>query len=195
MIVEIKLLSDAIFGSGRSVPGAEDISVLHDAYGFPYLSGTNLKGNLREAAENLFCWKNMDDRLVTDWFGVPDEAGIKGEQETQITVSDFLLPAEIRKAVLEEFEVNGVESAEEHRAEILELFSELRMFTALESGRTKDGSLRVARCLQKGLLFYGTIQCSKEQRKILPEVLGQIKWLGSMRSRGFGMVRIREVSA
>ena len=37
MRVKIELLSDAIFGSGKSVPGGEDVSVLHDEYGFKIL--------------------------------------------------------------------------------------------------------------------------------------------------------------
>lgn len=44
MRVKIKLLSDAIFGSGKSIPGGEDIGVLHDTYGFPYIGGSSVKG-------------------------------------------------------------------------------------------------------------------------------------------------------
>ena len=41
MKVKMKLLSDTIFGNGQSIPGAEDIAVLHDRYGFPYYKGAS----------------------------------------------------------------------------------------------------------------------------------------------------------
>ena len=43
MKIKMELLSDTIFGNGMSVPGGEDISVLHDKHGFPYFKGTTLK--------------------------------------------------------------------------------------------------------------------------------------------------------
>ena len=36
MKIKMQLISDAIFGSGISVPGGEDISVLCDKDGFPF---------------------------------------------------------------------------------------------------------------------------------------------------------------
>lgn len=193
MKVRIELLSDAIFGSGRSVPGAEDLSVLHDPYGFPYLSGTNLKGNLREMAENLACWKKMNPTVIGALFGEADSVGMRGEQDTQITVSDFMLPVEIRKAVLEEYGIATTDEMQESSEKILALFSELRTFTSLEDGTAKEGSLRTARCLQKGLAFYGTVCCAEDQEEFVKEALEDIKWLGSMRTRGFGMVKIEVI--
>ena len=43
MKIKMKLLTDTIFGDGMSVPGGEDISVLHDAQGFPYFKGSSFK--------------------------------------------------------------------------------------------------------------------------------------------------------
>lgn len=193
MNIRIELLSDTVFGSGRSIPGAEDMSILHDPYGFPYLSGTNLKGNLREMAENLVSWKSMDPAVIRELFGEADSAGMKGEQDSQIFVSDFMLPAEVRKAVLTEYKVDTVDKMEEFAEEITGLFTELRTFTSVEDGSAKEGSLRVARCLQKGLTFYGNIRCMKEQEPFVKEALSDIKWLGSMRTRGFGMVKIEVI--
>ena len=47
MKIKMELLSDTILGNGMSIPGAEDISVLHDEYGFPYYKGSTFKGVLR----------------------------------------------------------------------------------------------------------------------------------------------------
>jgi len=43
--LKIELLTDAVFGSGNSVPGFVDADVLHDEYGFLYINGKTLKGN------------------------------------------------------------------------------------------------------------------------------------------------------
>lgn len=48
MKIQMKLLSDTIFGNGRSLPGEEDISVLSDENGFPYYKGGTFKGIFRE---------------------------------------------------------------------------------------------------------------------------------------------------
>ena len=37
--ITMTLLSDAIFGSGYSIPGEEDIAVCKDEYGYPYMKG------------------------------------------------------------------------------------------------------------------------------------------------------------
>lgn len=50
LLLTMELLSDAIIGSGYSVPGGEDIAVCQDTEGFPYLKGTTLKGLLLESA-------------------------------------------------------------------------------------------------------------------------------------------------
>ena len=41
MQVRIELLEDAFWGSGESIPGAEDSSILMDEHGFPYLRRRN----------------------------------------------------------------------------------------------------------------------------------------------------------
>lgn len=58
--VTMELLSDAILGSGFSIPGGEDIAVCRDTNGYPYLKGTTLKGLLRESLENLTDWTGGD---------------------------------------------------------------------------------------------------------------------------------------
>lgn len=56
MEVEMELRSDAIFGSGYSVPAGEDIGVCRDAGGYPYLRGSTLKGLLRQSLTDLLAW-------------------------------------------------------------------------------------------------------------------------------------------
>jgi CRISPR-associated protein Csx10 len=54
----------------------------------------------------------------------------------------------------------------------------------------KDGSLRSARCIKQNLNFYSTCLCDKEDKETVIDVLKMIKWIGTMRNRGFGKVSI-----
>ena len=58
---------------------------------------------------------------------------------------------------------------------------------------TKDGSLRECRCLRKGLIFYGTIECEQELEQFVEQVLSCIKWIGTMRTRGFGGIKLERI--
>lgn len=180
MIVRLEIQSDTIFGSGMSIPGAEDISVLTDKDGFPYLKAATLRGVLREEAENYVNWLDLEES-DEDWlvkrFG--KEGADPQFRPHGITVSDFVLPLALRELV-----------KEEKVTDVLDLFTSLRTFTKLEGGVAQDTSLRVARCINAGYVFYGSITCHPEDEDILEEILAGIKWIGSMRTRGFGKVRI-----
>lgn len=190
MVVRLKLLSDAVFGSGKSVPGGEDIGILTDEYGFPYISGKNIKGNLRETMENLLSWKGEDAGAADALFGLPERETMEGGDGQKIYVSDFMLPLSVRAAVVKELGIDTEEKRKAKREQVTELFTELRTFTRLEDGVSAEGSLRDARCVNEGLLFLGEITCPAGQEENVREALETLKWLGSMRSRGFGAVEL-----
>ena len=48
----------------------------------------------------------------------------------------------------------------------------------------------MGRCVNKGLYFYSNIECKKEDEQLIEEVCSLIKWIGTMRNRGFGKVQI-----
>lgn len=181
MIIRMKLLSDCIFGSGQSVPGGEDIGIICDKDGFPYLKASAFRGILREEAENLSAWdpENYQAGWIEDVFGSP---GMEVDsQGAYVHVSDLVLPKELRDAVLEE--VKG-------ETNVTDIFTSLRTFTALEEGIVKEGSLRIARCVNQGFCFYGTVDCRLEDEDRLEEVISLVKWVGGMRTRGFGHVDV-----
>lgn len=180
MKIRIKLLSDTIFGSGMSIPGAEDIAVLTDHEGFPYLKGATLRGILREEAENWLSWTGDKSDKLDEWFG--QEGMSLEDAKHRIYVSDFTIPQVIKDEVLK---CEGID--------VLDIFTSSRTFTSLEDGVVKDGSLRVARCLNEGLCFYGNIDCHPEDTEMLKDILLCIKWIGSMRTRGFGRVSVQAV--
>ena len=61
MKIMMRLVSDAVFGNGNSVPGGEDIAVLHDSHGFPKYKGSTFKGIFREELINLLLWKGCSE--------------------------------------------------------------------------------------------------------------------------------------
>ena len=190
MKISMELLSDTIFGNGVSVPGGEDISVLHDTDGFPYFKGNTLKGIFREELVRLLRWQGKTENEISNI--TADLLGVGGDDSlalNKLTFSDLVVPSSVKKAVLREL------SSREHAADlsdkVLSAFTNLRTFTALEQdGMVKRGSLRVARCVNKGICFTGDIRCTDDQKKLVLETLGLIKWVGTMRNRGFGQVSI-----
>lgn len=199
MKVTIELLSDAVFGSGQSVPGGEDIAVRHDAYGFPYISGSSVKGVLREEMENYFAWikEQAAKERIAAIFGAAGEKTdlnqMSGDSGDRLTVSDFRLPSRIREAVKKELDIADEDTRRQKMDLVLSLFTDIRTFTRIEDGRSKDGSLRNARCVKKGFLFEGEILCKKEEEELVKECLSYVKWLGTMRTRGFGNVMVKGV--
>ena len=184
----MKLLSDAIFGSGQSIPGAEDIAVQCDGSGFPYYKGGTFKGLFRDEFENylLLCGKSDEEvnSMTRTLFG---EAGSDDPGDRKLIFTDFTLSEAVKKAMLDEIG-NG------DPMRITEALTHLRTFTKIDDdGMVAPGSLRSARCVDSGLCLYGEITCLEEDKPMLSEALGFVKSIGTMRNRGFGQVRLSVV--
>lgn len=188
MKVKMQLLSDVIFGSGISVPGGEDISVLCDKDGFPYYKGGTFKGIFREEMSRVLEWQGTDKKDIEAT--VARLLGEAGDSDavnvSKLVFSDFTLSSNVKKEVLKE-----VGDAAGHAELITDLFTHLRTLTAIDAdGVAQEGALRSLRCVNKGLYFYSTIVCAAEDEELIKEVLSLTKWIGSMRNRGFGKVKI-----
>ncbi len=166
--ITIDLLSDAIFGSGYSIPGGENIAVCQDEKGFPYLKGSTFKGLLRESLENWLAWTNGDPQDLDSLLGAEDWQGLAGDRRIQLT--SFTLS--------------------DAPKDVSHCYS-TRVFTSLEEGVTKKKTLRTASCIVKGLRFCGQLLCQQQDVPLLQNVLAGIKWIGTLRSRGFGRVRVQ----
>lgn len=183
LFIEMTLLSDAIFGNGLSIPGGEDIATQMDDQGFPYLKGNTLKGIFREERINLLDWTGKGeaetDRIVSLLMG---EGGSEQLDESRkIYFSDLVVHPDLRQAV---------ETETKELSEHMAMFTYTRDFTSLEDGMAKEGSLRECRCVKSGLHFYGICFCDAQDETLVREVLSLIKWVGTMRNRGFGRVSI-----
>lgn len=184
MRIRMKLISDTIFGNGMSVPGGEDISVLHDVQGFPYYRGSTFKGIFRETLIQYLDWIDYKDpesvNIVNELLGTSDENRMDSDK---LGFSDFCISESVRGIVLEEIG--------EDPAAVLDMFTHIRTFTSLnENGVAQKGSLRTARCVNKGTILESDIICGDKNSRWVKEVLPMIKWVGTMRNRGFGKVQI-----
>ena len=167
--VRMELLSDTVFGSGYRIPGGEDIALCQDEQGFPYLKASTLKGLLRESLENWLDWTGGNRNSVNVIFGEADWCGQAEERRLQLTDLSLIDPP----------------------ADPSNCY-DMRAFTQLENGVVKRNSLRTARCIRRGLVFSGEVFCAEEDVENIQNALSCIKWAGTMRSRGFGHIKISE---
>lgn len=186
MKIKMQLLSDVVFGNGMSIPGGEDISVLCDEYGFPYYKGGTFKGVFREELERFLGWTVTDNAEIEK--RVHELLGKNGDdfwkEKNKLVFSDFQLSDYVKETVLQEIGTNNSEA-------VKNALSHTRTFTGIsEDGIVEEGTLRSGRCVNKGLYFYSEVNCKEEDKELIKEVLSLIKWVGSMRNRGFGKVKI-----
>lgn len=184
MKIRMQLMSDVVFGNGTSVPGGEDISILSDENGFPYYKGGTFKGIFREELINYLGWTLEDENQITAevyrLLGKTGDDDIRNQDK--IIFSDFNLSDYVKQQMMTETR---------QREEILGALSHLRTFTAISSdGIVQKGSLRGCRCINKGLNFYSVVKCLPKDEELVSEVLRGIKWVGTMRNRGFGKVKL-----
>lgn len=164
--VAMELLSDTILGSGFSIPGGEDISVCKDNAGWPFLKGSTFKGLLRESAENWLSWTGGSEEQLNAVFGESGWSGADDGRKLHLTGLTLSNPP----------------------AKAEDCFA-TRAFTSVENGTAKDGTLRLAQCIVSGLRFEGSVSCISDDIELIQSALAAIKWVGTMRSRGFGLVR------
>ena len=184
MIIKMTLLSDAIFGNGLSIPGEEDISVLCDKEGFPYYKGGTFKGIFGEEMKRYLALTGSGQEMARKFLGF----GGNDQASDQLIFSDFTISEWVKKQVLKELSSNATE--------IKDALTNIRTFTAVdEEGMVKEGSLRMARCVNKGLVFYSKISgIQPGEEQLIKDVLRMVKWIGTLRNRGFGKVRIEEAA-
>ena len=162
--VTINLCSEVIISSGHNTPGGEDISLRLDAAGRPFLPGSTLKGLLRESMENLLVWEGEQDETI-----LPKLFGTEG---SDIDDARRLIFGMQRLCGEGEWAVQ-------------------RTFTKLTEDRVAEPkTLRTASCLKRGLCFSGLVGCDDQDLERVVNALKAIKWIGLLRNRGFGRVKV-----
>lgn len=198
MRIGMTLESDTIFGSGVSDPAGADIGVQTDAQGFPYYKGSTFKGLFRETMEEYFSWTGMGDAAArSEMDRLLGSGGSDADAPEKLSFSDFCLSESVRRIVWDEIvqtlETEGIteEQKEVAAGMVRSAVTNRRVFISIsENGMTQKGSLRSADCINKGLTFYSEIECSGKDRDLVLDILSAIKWVGTMRNRGFGKVKM-----
>lgn len=189
MKIRMQLMSDAIFGNGESIPGGEDISVLSDENGFPYYKGGTFKGIFREEMGNYLALSGeKENKIKAELERLLGTGGDDNIYNTdKLVFSDFTLSDYVKGQML-------VEIGTGQAYNVLNALSHVRTFTAMSpEGIVQEGTLRQCRCINKGLNFYSEIKCSQKDEQLVKDVLSMIKWVGTMRRRGFGKVKLTVV--
>ena len=190
--IEIKLLSETIFGNGENTSNSVDNEVLQDKLGIPYMKGKTFKGKLREEAEAVA--NLLEDNNETGYVdAVNSMFGKEGEDKSLETLkfSNCEISENIRNILLEEIENGNIT-----KEEITGAFTNVRNFTKIgHNGIAEEGSLRQTRVVKKNLKYYVDINCKRKltsiEKGILACSIKALKNIGAMESRGKGQVQCR----
>lgn len=184
MLVEIELISEAVFGNGESTTSFVDMEILKDENNIPYFKGKTFKGKLREEAEKISDYLLVNREAVEELFGRED-----GEY-SKLKFSD----CKIDKDILNNIQY-GINEGEFSKNDVEKAFTDIRTFTSIdENGVTKKGSLRQCRVVKKGIKLYCTITYDKltnEERGLIACSISALRNIGTMESRGKGEVVCR----
>lgn len=186
--IKIKLLSEAMFGSGRSVPGSVDSEIVYDSNGLPYMKAKTFKGNLRETMEEFVAlFENKSDfkETIKDLIG-DENLGL--ESWKNLKLSDCRISEGVRAAI-----ENEIASGKLNPEEVKSALTSIRAMTSInEDGSARRGSLRQIRVIKKGTVFQSEIHSERELSEtelgLLASSLRMLRHIGSMRSRGKGEV-------
>lgn len=187
----LTLLSNTIIGSGDGYGAIIDTDVVFDEYGIPYIPSRRIKGVLRDSANQICHYLNLNKDKSANEYPIVEEIFGTGFKESLFAVSNlYLSDYENLRDWLRYLTINNPDIYS--RESIISNFTSIRQQTAIENGVAKRNSLRTIRCLDKGLTFYGKIELSSEREEIL-ELLYlsaiNLKHLGTKRNRGFGEVK------
>jgi CRISPR-associated protein Csx10 len=185
--IKIKLLTEAIFGSGNSIPSSVDLEITHDEYGFPFMKAKTFKGNFRKAVTNVAELLSPGEcKAVIDNLLGKENDGVNSWKNIRFT--DCMLNENVREILA--FKVRNGTLTE---SEIKEALTDIRSFTSIDdNGSYEEGSLRDIRVIKKGLEFYVDLnvyrELSEKELGLLATACRYMKHIGSMKTRGKGEV-------
>jgi CRISPR-associated protein Csx10 len=204
--IKIKLLSDAVPGSGEGYGAVIDADIVFDELGIPFIPAKRIKGCLRESANDIcaMLFESGIEGISIDLSREKDENfqvvknifGNRGEDKSApIYFSNLTIPHyEDNFNALSYFKHKYplVVSSEG----IVETFTYIRQQTAIDedSGTADDHSLRSIRVLKKGAEFEGTVRMEKQEPGIdyfLQLACLNFRRFGTKRTRGFGEIECR----
>ncbi|EPY2310999.1 RAMP superfamily CRISPR-associated protein [Clostridium sporogenes] len=194
--ITIELLSETILGNGQSKNGIVNTDVLLDEEGFPYYLGKSFKGCLKKSMDTIlkpFYTSNKSDfyGIVTKLFGSAKGSNTNEQNEGILKFTNFYLD----KQIVDIFNEYNLKEGE-NKDLILSSLTDIRFGIKVgDNGVSESKSLRASRVLKKGLMFNGTILCSRKledtELKVLQNGVKSLKNLGINKSRGKGLVQVK----
>lgn len=185
--IEMKLLTETIFGSGYSIPGTVDLEIVYDEYGLPYMKGKTFKGNFRKEMSEVvkLLGEEKYKHLLVSLLG-KENGGV--DSWKNLKFSDCRIAENIRGVL-----AYGVKERLFDCDEVKDVLTDVRSFTSLDDdGSYKKGSLRQFRVIKKGLIFvvdiYSGRELSEEELGIIAITAKMLRHIGTMRTRGKGEV-------
>lgn len=185
--IQVKLVTEAIFGSGHSIPGSVDLEIVCDDYGLPYMKAKTFKGNFRESMEEIVSevGKAKYGYIIDEILG-KSESGV--EQWKTLKFSDLRLAESIRNTIKK-----AILDGKVQNEEIKEALTDVRSFTSVdEDGSYRKGSLRQMRVIKKDLVFESELHIEREltikEIGLLAMTTRYLRHIGTMRTRGKGEV-------
>lgn len=197
----VKLLSDALIGSGEGFGAIIDTDVVFDDVGIPYIPGRRIKGCLRDSANEVLEMfekagisnfiKNLSKNKKGNGFVFTDEVFGTPENPSCLNISNLTIKEyENNKKSLQQL-------LKKHsnilpKDEIISYFTLVRQQTKIDDGGVaEEHSLRTVRAVKRDNIFEGSISINTSNEDVL-----RLLWLacinlrhiGTKRNRGFGEV-------
>jgi CRISPR-associated protein Csx10 len=191
--VSIRLISDALIGSGEGYGALIDSDVVFDDAGIPYIPARRIKGMLRDSAEEAFeiikigfpSFLKVD--LIKELFGAP---GLT--ESARISIANFYIYEYEKNYKWFNYYCSDKNIGKYISKDlIINSFTNLRKQTTIADGVAKKNSLRTIRVVNKGITFSGEIEISdnnSELKKLLVLSCLNLKYIGTKRKRGLGEV-------
>lgn len=191
MMLKISLISDALFGSGDSVPGYIDTEIEYDVQtGLPFIRGKTLKGLLQECCADLLYllhedkWSNASDTL----FGIP---GSDLHSQARIHIGDATFSKSLQNVISTDILGGNLK-----KEDVLDSLTTMRKQTSINpiTGVADTGSLRTSRVLIRGVALWADIEIdddvTEEAKGLFAACIKTLRRGGSGRNRGLGRLNV-----
>ncbi len=191
--MNIKLIADALIGSGEGYGALIDSDIVFDDIGIPYIPARRIKGLLKDSAEESF-------EIITKLFpsfirlkSIEKLFGARGHHESSpISIPNFQINEyEKNFEWLNYYCKNKNLGKFISKESVINSFTSLRRQTTIEDGVAKKNSLRTIRVINKSTIFTGDVEIhsdNAELKKLFVLSCLNLKHIGTKRKRGLGEV-------
>ncbi|MGQ9815200.1 MAG: RAMP superfamily CRISPR-associated protein, partial [Candidatus Roseilinea sp.] len=159
LILKLELLGDALFGRGDGIAGLIDQDIAHDALGLPYLHGRGVKGLLRARCQEVLSALELALPGRVQLFR-DTEIYLFGRRGSDLDANAALAFGPARLSDQLARALNSAQKPQTATADIvLSALTSIRRQTSIDesTGAAAQDTLRSARVLRRGLVFYAPV--------------------------------------